>query len=134
VTLRAEAPPGGGSRDAARLPYDALVIAVGAGVGYFGCTGAEEHALPLKELRHARAVRQRLLENVEAACLPGLQPEQRARLASVAIVGGGPTGCELAAELYDLMSNDLAAIYPPEVMAHAKITLVEAWLRAAECI
>ena len=126
VRLRAEAPPGGSAALDAALRYDALVVAVGAGVGYFGVPGAEAHALPLKELRDARAVRQRLLRNIEAACLPGVDAAESARLASVVVVGGGPTGCELAAELHDLMRDDLARTYPPAVMSAARITLVEA--------
>ena len=126
MLLRAEAPSGGSVALEAALPYDALVVAVGAGVGYFGVPGAEAHALPLKELRDARAVRQRLLRNIEAACLPGLSDAERQRLASVVVVGGGPTGCELAAELHDLMRDDLARLYPHAVMAAAQITLVEA--------
>jgi NADH dehydrogenase len=119
VQLRAEAPAGETDPLDATLRYDALVIAVGANVGFFGVPGAEAHALPLKELRDARAVRQRLLRNIEDASLPGLAAEERARLASVVVVGGGPTGCELAAELHDLMHDDLARLYPPGVMAGA---------------
>ena len=126
MQLRAEAPAGETDPLDATLRYDALVIAVGAGVGFFGVPGAEAHALPLKELRDARAVRQRLLRNIEDASLPGLAAEERARLASVVVVGGGPTGCELAAELHDLMHDDLARLYPAGVMAGARITIVEA--------
>ena len=126
MQLRAEAPAGEVGALDATLRYDALVVAVGADVGFFGVPGAEAHALPLKELRDARAVRQRLLRNIEDASLPGLAAEERARLASIVVVGGGPTGCELAAELHDLMHDDLARLYPPEVMAGARITIVEA--------
>ena len=126
MRLRAKAAPGDAGATDAVLRYDALVVAVGAGVGFFGVPGAEAHALPLKELRDARAVRQRLLRNIEAACLPGLAAKEHARLASVVVVGGGPTGCELAAELHDLMHDDLARLYPRDVMAGARITIVEA--------
>ncbi len=91
MQLRAEAPAGESDPLAATLRYDALVIAVGAGVGFFGVPGAEAHALPLKELRDARAVRQRLLRTSrKPACRVLLPRSEHASPLSWSSAAGPP--------------------------------------------
>jgi len=107
------------------LPYDRLVIAVGAVANTFGVPGAAEHALFLKDVEDARRIRQRLLENFEAAALPGVPPEERSRLLRFVICGGGPTGVEFAAELHDLLLGE-GRRYFPQLVERVRITLVEA--------
>lgn len=107
------------------LPYDLLVIGVGAVGNTFGIAGVERYALPLKELADARAIRQRIIENFERASTPGLPFEERKRLLHFVVVGGGPTGVEFAAELHDFLTEDLVESYPAMVPDVA-ITLLEA--------
>jgi NADH:ubiquinone reductase (non-electrogenic) len=107
------------------LPYDILVIAVGAVSNTFGVPGVEEHALFLRELADARALRGRIIECFERANLPALSAEERRRLLSFVVCGGGPTGVEFAAELNDFMTVELARSYPA-LVAEAQITVVEA--------
>lgn len=107
------------------LSYDLLVISVGAVNNTFGTPGVEEHAFFLKEARDARKIRNRIISCLEQACLPETSGEERRRLLSIAVVGGGPTGVEFAAELNDLLDEDLKKAYP-EISGQMKITLFEA--------
>jgi NADH:ubiquinone reductase (non-electrogenic) len=107
------------------LPYDVLVIAVGAAVGDYGVPGVREHALKLASVEDARAVRRGVLEQFARAEIPGLTPgELRQRLTFV-VCGGGPTGVEIAAEIDDLIDEELRHSYP-ELAPQARVVLVEA--------
>lgn len=106
------------------LPWDRLVLAPGTANATFGVPGVAEHALFLKELEDARAIRERVVKCLEAASLPGVPPQARDRLLHFVVVGGGPTGVELAAELADVFEKDLARSYPE--LPAPRITLVEA--------
>ncbi len=107
------------------LAYDILVLAPGAVNNTFGIPGVRENALFLKELVDARRIRERLVACLEEAALPSTTPEERARLLHFVVVGGGPTGVELAAELRDLWENDIGKSYPT-VAKDLRITLFEA--------
>ena len=61
---------------------------------------------------------------MEAATFPGLHPRERRRLLSTVIAGGGPTGVEFAAELHDLLQQDILKMYP-ELAPEVSITIVE---------
>jgi len=80
------------------VPYDHLVVAVGAQPNTFGIEGVQENAMFLKELSHALAVRQRILDRLEQATIAfwAGRHDDVSRLLSIAIVGGGPTGVEFA--------------------------------------
>ncbi len=107
------------------VPYQSLVIAVGVETQTFGIPGVREHALYLREAGEARAIRQRILDCFERASQPGLAEEERASLLRFVVVGGGPTGVEFAAELHDLVAEDLRKPYR-ELMPSVRITLLEA--------
>jgi NADH:ubiquinone reductase (non-electrogenic) len=107
------------------VEFDRLVIAVGALSNTHGVPGVAEHALFLKEATDARAIRQRVLGCLESAGLPGLPPDERARLLHFVICGGGPTGVEVAAELHDLLLGE-GRRYFRELVDEVRITLVEA--------
>ncbi|RLN94745.1 hypothetical protein BBJ28_00026424, partial [Nothophytophthora sp. Chile5] len=94
------------------IKYDALVLACGSRPLTFGLPGVEEHAYFLKEIHHAQRIRNRILENFEVATQPGVTPEEKQRLLHFVVVGGGPTGIEFCAELYDLVLQDLVHKYP----------------------
>ncbi|MEQ9232788.1 NAD(P)/FAD-dependent oxidoreductase [Coleofasciculus sp. E2-BRE-01] len=83
-------------------PYSNLVLALGSVTGYFGVEGAKENALPFREGKDAIALDQRLRECLIQA-MQTQDREERRRLLTVAIIGGGPTGVELAATLADLL-------------------------------
>ncbi|CAI5706616.1 unnamed protein product [Peronospora effusa] len=106
------------------IKYDALVLACGSMPLTFGLRGVEEHAFFLKEIHHAQKIRNRILDNFEAATQPGVTPVEKKRLLHFVVVGGGPTGIEFCAELYDLVLQDLVHKYP-ETSKHLNVTLVD---------
>lgn len=93
------------------LPYDKLVIGVGSTTNPHGVTGLENCHF-LKDIEDARQIRNKILENLEYACLPTTSDEERKRLLSFVVSGGGPTGVEFAAELFDLLNEDLGRSFP----------------------
>lgn len=107
-----------------KVPYDKLVVAVGCYSQTFGVEGVKENASFLRDAHDARAVRLRVLQKFEQAALPTFNEEQRKRLLHFAVVGGGPTGIEFAAELHDLVHEDLAKLYP-QLMPHVAITIYD---------
>jgi len=109
------------------VPYDHLVVAVGAQPNTFGIPGVQEHAMFLKELDHGLAVRQRILGQMERANIAHLagRPEEVRKLLSIAVVGGGPTGVEFAAEVADFINSDMKRSFP-DVADNLQVTLVEA--------
>ncbi|GJQ20791.1 MAG: pyridine nucleotide-disulfide oxidoreductase [Bacteroidia bacterium] len=107
------------------LRYDFLVIAVGASSATFNIPGVREHALFLKELSDARAIRHRIIECLERASHPRSDPEEVQRLLHFVVVGGGPTGVEFLAEMHDFVMEDLRKSYPA-VAEQVRLTLLEA--------
>ncbi|THH13535.1 hypothetical protein EW146_g6689 [Bondarzewia mesenterica] len=93
------------------LSYDILILAPGCVNHTFNTPGADQYCLFLKSVPDAQAVRRRIFDILERASLPGTPPERVAELLHVAIVGGGPTGVELSAELDDLFV-DLSKTFP----------------------
>lgn len=89
------------------LGYDVLVVAVGATVNTFGVPGVREHCLFLRDLPHARDIRRAIIDRLEQASAPDVDADRRDRLLRFVIIGGGPTGVELAAEIHDLVDEDL---------------------------
>jgi NADH:ubiquinone reductase (non-electrogenic) len=106
------------------LPFDLLVISVGAITHTFNIPGVPEYALFLKQVSDARLIRQRIFECLERASLPGVMEVERKRLLRFVIVGGGPTGVEFAAELHDLAFAEIRRAYP-HLVDEVKITLVD---------
>jgi NADH:ubiquinone reductase (non-electrogenic) len=107
------------------LPFDLLVIAVGAAVADYGVPGVREHALTLASVEDARAVRRGILDQFARAEVPGLSAEEVARRLTFVVCGGGATGVEVAAEVHDLLAGELAASYP-ELAPRGRVVLVEA--------
>lgn len=107
------------------IPYDSLIIAVGAATQTFGLPGVKEHCLFLREASDARAIRQRILDRFEEASQPGISPQEAEVLLRFVVVGGGPTGVEFAAELHDLVAEDLRRPFR-DVVDKARITLLDA--------
>jgi NADH dehydrogenase len=93
------------------LPYDKLVIGVGSVTNPHGVKGLENCHF-LKDINDARLIRNSIVRNLETACLPTTSDEERRRLLSFVVSGGGPTGVEFAAELYDMLNEDLCNVFP----------------------
>ena len=107
----------------APLGYDYLVLALGAVVNYFGTPGAAEHALPLYTMADAVRLKGQILGRFEAVDKnPALIDEGAL---TFCIVGGGPTGVELAGALADLLRSDLVEDYPNVPAGRTKIILFE---------
>ncbi|KAJ3168997.1 hypothetical protein HDU88_001324 [Geranomyces variabilis] len=107
------------------IPYDKLVIAVGAMNNTFGIPGVKENARFLKDIGDARYLRNKLMTNFEIAQLPTTSQEERRRLLSFVIAGGGPTGVEYAAELYDFLHEDLIKYFPDLTASSVSVTIVQ---------
>ncbi|XP_027347668.1 external alternative NAD(P)H-ubiquinone oxidoreductase B3, mitochondrial-like isoform X2 [Abrus precatorius] len=107
------------------VDYDYLVIAMGARSNTFNTPGVQEHAHFLKEVDDALRIRRKVVDLFERASLPSLPVEEKKKLLSFVVVGGGPTGVEFSAELYDFVHEDIARLYP-SLKKYVKITLLEA--------
>jgi NADH dehydrogenase len=105
------------------LDYDHLVIAAGAVSADYGVPGVAEHAFELKSLADAVALRSHVLRTFErAATDPAIVDDG---LLTVVIVGGGPTGVELAGGLAELFSSVFTKDYPNLDVRRARIVIVE---------
>ncbi|MEO6350243.1 MAG: NAD(P)/FAD-dependent oxidoreductase [Candidatus Limnocylindrales bacterium] len=110
--------------DGGVMPYDSLVVATGARFSYFGNDGWAKHAPGLKSIDDATEIRRRIFIAFEAAEREA-DPKLRAEWMTFVIVGGGPTGVELAGALaeiaHDTLRRDFRSIHPE----NASILLVE---------
>ena len=106
------------------LPYDKLVIGVGSITNPHGVAGLE-NCYFLKDLEDAHNIRNKINTNLESACLPTTSDEERRRLLSFVISGGGPTGVEFAAELFDLLNEDLTSRFPKILRNEISVHLIQ---------
>ncbi|WFD36969.1 hypothetical protein MCUN1_003861 [Malassezia cuniculi] len=106
------------------VPYDKLVIAVGSVTNNYGVKGLE-NCFRLKTIHDARDLRKRLMDNLEIAALPTLSEDERRRLLSVVVCGGGPTGVEAAAEVFDMIQEDVERFFPKELRKLASVHLLQ---------
>jgi NADH dehydrogenase len=111
--------------DGERLAYDALIVATGASHAYFGHPEWATHAPGLKTLEDAIAVRRRVLLAFERAERETDSAREQVLLTFV-IVGGGPTGVELAGTLAEIARQTLRDEYRHIDTARARVVLVEA--------
>ena len=107
------------------IPYDYLVLATGARHAYFGHDDWEEHAPGLKTLENATGIRERILLAFERAELADMGPE-RERLLTFVIIGGGPTGVELAGAIAELAKRALSCDFRRTRCDDPKVYLIEA--------
>ena len=112
------------STDAGKLKWDYLVVALGSTTNFFGMADVEENSLSFKSLRDAVDIHNRILDNYEAALRERNEERQRELLTFV-VVGGGPTGIELAAAIQDFVRKALVRDYP-SLMPRTRVLLVEA--------
>ncbi|KAJ2519064.1 hypothetical protein H4217_002927 [Coemansia sp. RSA 1939] len=106
------------------LPYDRLVVGVGAQSITHGARGLE-HCHKLKTIADARSIRQHIMANFEKAVLPTTSDEEKRRLLTFVVCGGGPTGCEFAAELYDFLAEDLKHYFPRSIQQMVSVVIVQ---------
>jgi NADH:ubiquinone reductase (H+-translocating) len=108
-----------------RIPYDILIVATGARHGYFGHDEWEGVAPGLKKIEDATILRRRILLAFEEA-ENAMDPEEHRRLLNFVIIGGGPTGVELAGALAELAKVALAMDFRNIDPRDARIILIEA--------
>ena len=108
-----------------RVPYDYLILAPGAVDNYFGHSPWHSFAPGMKEVEDATLIRSRMLRSFETAEVESDPGERAAHLAFV-IVGGGPTGVELAGAIKELAVDVIARDYRVADTRRARVTLIEA--------
>lgn len=110
--------------DIGELTYDYLVIATGSKTNYFGNKEIEKHSMPMKTIPQSLNIRSLVLENFEQALLTNDENE-RLSLMNFVIVGGGPTGVELAGALAEMKKDILPKDYPDLDITKMEINLVQ---------
>jgi len=108
-------------KEGPELGYDFLVLAAGAGTTFFDIAGAAEHAKAIYTMEDAIAVRDLALGSVERASAHGAGEGDL----TVVVVGGGPTGVEMAGALADLRQMELRTQYRELDPALSRLVLVE---------
>jgi NADH:ubiquinone reductase (H+-translocating) len=107
------------------LPYDTVIVAGGSNYSYFGHDDWRKHAGEVKSLESALVVRSRLLSAFEAAEVEQ-EPDRRAAWLTFVVVGGGPTGVEMAGQIGELARDTLRHDFRTIDPRTARILLVEA--------
>jgi NADH dehydrogenase len=115
-------------KDGGHLPYDALVVATGSAYNYFGHDDWAEHAPGVRTIENARAIRARLLRAFEAAETEP-DPVRREALLTTVVIGGGPTGVEMAGTIAELARYTLAGDFRRIDPTWAKVILIESGSR-----
>jgi len=107
------------------IPYDFLILAAGSAQFYFGNDALAEKTFSMKDVDEAEQIRNQVLAAFEKANSES-DPQKRKALMTVAIVGGGPTGVELAGAYSELFNHDFAKDYPNLNIRDARVVMIEA--------
>ncbi|MHB8112372.1 MAG: NAD(P)/FAD-dependent oxidoreductase [Bellilinea sp.] len=107
------------------LDYDYLILAVGGETNYFGLESVAVNAFGLKGLEDASPIRDHLLHLFERAALVN-DPLIRQALLTFVVVGGGPTGVEMAGAISELIRLVLTKDFPDQDFSHSRVLLLEA--------
>lgn len=110
--------------DIGELTFDYVVIATGATTNFFGNKNIERLAMPMKSVSEALNIRSLMLQNLEKALLTN-DPNDKDSLMGIVIVGGGPTGVELAGAIAELKRDILPKDYPDLDMRVMDIHLID---------
>ena len=108
--------------DGDRVDYDYLIIGNGITTNHFGIPGAAEYTMSMYTRAEALRVRDTIFGSLEI--ISG-EPEMSTHGFTVVIVGGGPTGVEMAGQLAELKSETIPSIYPEINPARLRVVLVE---------
>ena len=111
--------------DRGEIPYDYLVLATGSQSDYFGNASLARHALGLKDLEEALALRNRILSQFEASRW-ATDADKRRVMLTFAVIGAGPTGVELAGSLSELIRLVLRRDYRDLDLSEVRVLLLEA--------
>lgn len=111
------------------LDYDELIIATGSTTNFFGNTNIQKNTMEMKSVPQSLNIRSLILENFEEALLTD-NIEQRNALMNFVIVGGGPTGVELAGALAEMKKGILPKDYPDLDIRQMQINLIQ----SSECL
>ncbi len=110
--------------DSGDLPYDTLVMALGSTTNFFDIPGAER-CFTLKTLKDALALKKHFIDTFEKAQRAETVKEKK-HLLHFVVVGGGPTGVELAAEMSEFFYETLADYFSAgDLFKHVRISLIE---------
>ena len=107
------------------IGYDYLILAIGARTNFFGLADIERHGFDLKDLAGAVRLRNQVLECFERGMLES-DAERRRALLTFVVVGGGPTGVEMAGALSELVRLVLVKDYPRLNLKDVRVLLLEA--------
>jgi len=110
--------------DIGTLKYDYLVLAMGANTNFYGQNKIEQMALSMKSAADALLIRNTILENFEIALLQDT-PEKAAQYQNIVLVGGGPTGVELAGAVAEMKKYIFPKDYPELDMSKMRIVLYQ---------
>ncbi|MDE2028664.1 MAG: NAD(P)/FAD-dependent oxidoreductase [Candidatus Omnitrophica bacterium] len=106
------------------VKYDYLVLANGSRTNYYGMKDFLKFSLPMKSIPDAMAIRNMLLENMEKALL-AKDIEERESLMNIVVIGGGPTGVEMAGALGELKNHVLTKDYTELDVKRMQIHVVD---------
>jgi NADH dehydrogenase len=109
--------------EAGSFSYDYLIVATGCTTNFFGNKNVEASAFPMKSTPEAIALRNRILLSFEDAL--DAPPEELEGIMNIVIVGGGPTGVELAGSLAEMKQKILPKDYPDMDFSQLNIYLIE---------
>jgi NADH dehydrogenase len=107
------------------LSYDSLIVAAGATTSWFGHDDLAQHSLPMKTIDDALNLRRRIIAAFELAETAPTE-EERQRWLTFAVIGGGPTGCEVAGQIAELARRTLPREFRTIDSRSARVLLVEA--------
>lgn len=106
------------------IPYDFLVLAPGGKTNFYNIPGAEKFSFSLKSIEDAIKIKNHIIVQMERASRVEDKTERRKMLKFV-VVGGGPTGVELAAELEEFVKESLSQYYKRGLASEASIVLIQ---------
>jgi NADH dehydrogenase len=111
--------------DIGKLKYDHLVLAMGTSTNFFGQKNFEDHAISMKTASDAIFIRNTILQNFEQSLLE-TDTVEISKYLNIALVGGGPTGVELAGAFAEMKKYILPKEYPELDLSNMNIMLFEA--------
>ncbi|WP_316836153.1 NAD(P)/FAD-dependent oxidoreductase [Pedobacter nutrimenti] len=106
------------------LEYDILVFATGTETNYFGIESVQQSATPMKTVEDALYMRNSMLEKLEKASREK-DPQERKKLLTVVVAGGGPTGVEISGMFAEMKKTVIPKDYPELVGSNGEIYLVD---------